>query len=468
MCTACAFPLVMGCSTVSAKRKIASEYTEAEDRALKEDFLLEEIPNLETIAEQSYPGEQYLEPEKLAAKWGPAPTVSDPLCQQFDPETSDPRDFDLRTLVHYRQHEPKSEDPFGDYTLVNEFIFMTRDKNRRLRGKKDYIEMARFSNINPNNRARAEACLRLPASLPPIRGRVEPPDRAFTEAALKKVPELDEQARDFLLNIEPISIPGEKNPIRVEEFAQMMIQIMFEESQGPLQITPKIHKNWFKWSEGFKRKYGAKFMGYHLFASKLVTALANGDTGRVLATGHEREMEDWVLSQPVRSVLPHSLFRKAYQLNNGDVYLALVLIESICSRYRFWAERDQLEFSNRFGLFLNHLGDKLDLYGPYYHFFGTMIYAYESGGMLGKAAGHFEKLNQLFGSEGKEYQEAFVNVMGAKVGARLHRLLKDHAFDNWVSDPTLTSPERYLDRTEDFSARILEYWQRHHPTDTSH
>ena len=461
----------LGCSTSGTKdqRSLASV---AQYENTIEDGEIHQVLTGEDLAYTEYtksitssgPISQTNSGQDIDGYWGEAAQLDSPFCEQFDPDSSDPKAFDLRTLVHYRQSALQKSDPFGDYTLINEFLFMIKEKIRRVQGNKHHHLFAIYANQDSENRQRAEACMKLTPSRPLMRTKIEPFDAAFMEVQLRKVQELDHNDVKYLMHEKPISLDGLKNPFKDQQIAKMFVQIMYEESQGKRPITPIIHKNYVKWSPKFLKKYAPQLIGAPFFASKLVIALANGDTGRVLATGREKEMEEWILSQPLRSVMFDGLFRKAYQLHNGDVYLTLLMLENVLSRYRFWPGRDYLEFSNRLGPMLNYVGNDIDLFGPYYHFFGTLLLAYVEGGLKANFAGRFEKLNSLFAKELGDKQEGYANVAGSRVGVHFHRLLKRKAFKNWKNDPTLTDPKIYLDRSEDFTQRIREYWNKNRPS----
>lgn len=392
--------------------------------------------------------------ELMNKRWGVAPVASDEICRSFDPRKTDPRKFDLRTLVHYRQLEPTESDPFGDYTLVNEFAIMAREKIRRARRQRDLYKFAQYANRNHPNRARAEACLKIPPTQPAIASQVEPyqPNR-LTETFEAIGASQPHNMRVFL--------PGEVNPFREEAFERMLFQVMYEESLGSDPIRPIVHKNFKKWSPAFLKKHSARFLGLPLVASKLLIALANGDTGRALYTGKEPELEAWIMAQPNRSVMPDGLFRKAYRLHRGDVYLTLLLLENVMSRYRFYPGRDYLEFTNRLGPILNHLGEGIDLFGPYYHFFGTLLYGYVEGRFMGTLAGRVEKLNSIFSRESSEIQEGFANVSGGRIGGRFRRHVKKWRPENWKNDPSAVLPDSYLDRSEDFRERLRGLLEKH-------
>ncbi|MFZ4715382.1 MAG: hypothetical protein ACOYL6_16785 [Bacteriovoracaceae bacterium] len=460
--------MLSGCSTSHKK----SERTVASLDKMNIDDADEEISKI--LSDEDYTFDQYFQSletssspqefsltEKMNQRWGEAPGAGSSHCKDFDPSISDPKSFDLRTLVHYRQLTPQQHDPFGDYTLINEFLFMTKEKYYRMRGIKDYYSFAIYSNQDLENRDRALNCLKIPLSRPPLRKKNVSIDPIFTKSQLRKVPELDEEAIKYLLDKNPIAFDGKENPFKVKGIVQMFLQIMFEENQSSKPITPIIHKNYMRWSPEFLKKHAKKLVGLPFMASKLLIALTNGDTGRVLLTGKENEMELWILSQPPRTVFPHNLFRQAYRLHNGDVYLSLLMIENVLSRYRFWRDRNNLELSNRLGPILNQLGDRTDLFGPYYHFFGTLILGYTEGGFKSSFGGHLEKMNSIFAKESGEKQEGYANVAGAKVGAYFHKMLRINKLENWKNDPSLTDPKVYLDRNEDFTKRIREYWIKH-------
>ncbi len=389
-----------------------------------------------------------------------APAPGNPLCDNFDPKSSDPSLYDYRTLAQYREKELVEDDMLADYALMQEFELMVREKFRRIVGNRDLYTFIRFSNRDDVNRQRALACMKLEFPMPPLRTEAAPYDLRRLEDQFRSAGISEDDIRLALKNYREIAVYGEKDPYRRDEFVEMLVQVIGEEANGPLKIQPS-HGEPHHWGKTFRKKYPTRFLGTANFFSKLLVALASGSTSRVMATGKEAELEKWILNQSDRSIYPDQIFRQAYRLQQGDVYLSLLLVENVLSRYFMWNNRALLVQTAKLAPILNHIGERVDLFGSYYHIFGTILYGYASGSLRSGIAAQLERGNQFFANELSERQESFANLAGDRIGVGLKRRMKHGILKNWTSNPALLEPTHYLDHSEDFGPQIRKFWSEH-------
>ncbi len=394
----------------------------------------------------------------------PAPQPGKGLCKAFDRKRlseMDPTKFDLRTLAQYRQDGLLEEDPFGDYALMHEFGLMVRDKVDITLGKKKTRKWIRYSNNDFENARRAQLCLKQEVRVPDYDDRVLPYDRdglvkAFVRAGIPL-----EEAKAAARQSDKITIFGGRPPIDADAFVDMMVQVMREEKMIADEPLEPIRGEVPRWSKKFLREHGGMMLGTPRVVSKLLVALANGRSSKVLRTGHEDPLEKWLLAQPPRSVQPHEIFRQAYRLNKGDVTLTLLTIENVLSQWFMLPDREHLKQTNRLSMILNHIGENTDLYGPWYHLWGAMLYAYAKGGPKPKLMMEVESLNAKFNTERGDVQENLVNQVGARIGVKLRRAVVQKRYDTWKTDrDKYLDPRRYNPRDEDFSEKIREFWKR--------
>ena len=388
----------------------------------------------------------------------PAPGPEDEICRNFDPSTSNPKDFDYRTLAHYRQIEYRGEDRFSDFALWTELSLMIEDKLQRAHGVMDARNLVLYSNNDEANAARAFACMKIsPPAVPLRQDTIAPlvdPDRLGSE--LEKAGLVKNEIDRILAKKDQFLIYGHENPFAVKEFAEALFQVIHEESS----VVPTSSKP-INWTPDFlKTQNSFSRMLQKGIASKLLIALANGSSARHFRTGKEDGLETWVMAQPERSVFPVELFRQSYRLNSGDVYLSLLTIENILSQYFIVPNRENLVQTNHLGTIINHLNGPADLYGPWYHLWGTILYGYTTGPARGRLAADVETFNGFFSKDLSD-QEDISNRAGSEIGVALQKWMKENGTQNWVSHPEYLEKTRYLHLTEDYSDQIRKFWKKY-------
>lgn len=257
----------------------------------------------------------------------------------------------------------------------------------------------------------------------------------------------------------PAFVEGTLNPLNQPGLRHAFIRVIQEEHQrGGLTpfVTPAP-----SWSEEFIRKFTNKLQpfghslpvdfGYVVDSfEKPLYALLIGATSRFMATDKDMELTNWITSQPINSLSLIDVFRKSYQLQNGNLHHALLSIENVFSRRWRHAHREDLQMTRRLRPFTNWKdGVVNDNFGAWYHFWGVAYYGLIAGKAKALWAANVEHQGSvLLGSDEFEKQEHFVNIGGAILGAELAMSLKD---GSWKTLPTKPSD------TEESAYRIYEY-----------
>ncbi len=240
------------------------------------------------------------------------------------------------------------------------------------------------------------------------------------------------------------SIEGERNPIRVDAFVAMLLQVIREESSRRPPRAGEIHA----WSDEYRCGHyrRALFRG-----SKLLGALGRGDTWRYLRTNHDDAFRAWLSQQAPYGVSPDKLFREAYRRADGDVYLALLSIQNVFARYWTVPKRDDLKHVASLAPVFHQLGVGADHMGPLYHFWGMVLYGYAEGAIASSLIGRIEGIGSQIMSRGvPERQEDHANLTGGWIGAALRKAVAKGAF---LSDPPnaqATGASSYLSGGESF------------------
>lgn len=163
--------------------------------------------------------------------------------------------------------------------------------------------------------------------------------------------------------------------------------------------------------------------------SKLLTALAMGVTSRVLYTGGERAILEYLASKPENSVQFHELFEFAYRMHNGDMYLTILTIENTLSRWWRATNRDNLMTTRKLANITNSYLGSDDRYGAWYHFYGIALLGLIEGD-IAKTIAEIESkgshiLNQADKNLEDESQEDSINSIGANFGVELGRVVRE-------------------------------------------
>ena len=202
---------------------------------------------------------------------------------------------------------------------------------------------------------------------------------------------------------------------------------------------------------------------------KLLATLAMGATSRFMATEQDQELRSWILDQPISSILPEDIFRESLRLQNGDIYKALLSIENVLSEYWLAPNRQHLKQTAALRSITNYCpGTKMidgdyggsrdtlnsdDVFGSWYHLFGTMLLGCVEGPVLSTIVGKTESMggrvldikkakqqghNLAYHMvRGTDPQEEKINARGGRIG---HGICKN-APRNYFKDIEVENPK---------------------------
>jgi hypothetical protein len=188
--------------------------------------------------------------------------------------------------------------------------------------------------------------------------------------------------------------------------------------------------------------------------SKLLVAISRGATSSYMVTGTEENLKDYILSRPEESINLEEMFRASYRINQGDVYLALLTIENVLSRFWLSSGRSKRAIMTRLKDITN-FNYRTDKFGSWYHLFGIMLYGLAEGGFKSRIVGNLETAGSQIMSRFKdEKQETYINARGGPVGARIRRFIKKRQYETFKLDNQYLKEDFYMDLDEDFERRL--------------
>lgn len=358
-------------------------------------------------------------------------------------------------LTHYQQVEATESDFVADISLLRKAQSTPKKIWWKLTDSSD-SKVNNFVKDMTSGRGCAEELFTKlydanDKSLPAAKVERVVRSRDLDQLAKSKISDEKKATLTEKLQQRKIYLEGHTNPIKAKEFAYMIDQIIIDGfNEG---ITPKygtIHD----WSAEFKASKSKKYSAMGKF-SKLLIALARGETSQYMLAGTEEQLESWILDQEVNSLYPHDLIKASYKINDGDMYLTLLSIENVLNRYWRVHNRQDLPVTIRLKPIINSFGQDGDNFGSWYHMFGIMLYGYVEGPLSARTVGGIESLgSHILGKFEDEKQEDFVNSQGAIIGARVARSIRGNGFQEIKRDKSRLNPSYYLDLNEDFSARI--------------
>jgi hypothetical protein len=256
----------------------------------------------------------------------------------------------------------------------------------------------------------------------------------------------------FIIGLQNVEKPiqGRNNPINREGFSKMFAQVISEEKQNgiePSYGTPH------KWSKEFLAKHGKS--SPMLATSKLLMALAVGETNRYMKTDKEAELYKWMTSQKDDSLEVSDVFRESYKMNKGDIYKTLLTIENVMAHQWHNPKREKLPFIKKLKPITSGLQYEQDKFGTWYHLFGIMLYGYVEGGNRAHVIGRVEALGSIILSPTvNKTQKGWMNKQGGLVGGDLSKMVKEKTFTKHDSNKEYLKESSYLNKDEDFRDRI--------------
>lgn len=330
-------------------------------------------------------------------------------------------------LKFYRQTERKLVDPIADYALVHPV-------NSNL--KKSFLSVAGVHREDdPQVVEDAKACAELLFDLPPAEIPLFSmlPNYNDTEEAQeeKRLLELilvpyKEEEKNLIrqrYGEGKLYFESRQSPIEPEAMALRMIAVIQDEEKKGLLISEGDRH---KWSDEFKNNTKT-FSTNKLktIPSKLLTTLSTGRSSGVLVTGKEKELGLFIGTAGDQTLGPEDLFRKSLQLNEGNVYMAILSIENVLSKDWISPRRAELVQTQKLKPFAKKFGARSDVFGHWYHLYGMVLYGFAEGSAMAAIAGRTEAVGSLLISRFKdEKQETRINMDGGKVGGHLKSYFK--------------------------------------------
>lgn len=234
---------------------------------------------------------------------------------------------------------------------------------------------------------------------------------------------------------------GRSPPIDADAAARMLDEVLRQETLAgrPPRSSPPP-----RWSPAFRRRHPWPHF------DRLLVTLAGGTSSQFLRTGTEEALVAWILAQPHDSVTFEGLFRAAYRQHDGDVWLALLCAENVLSRYFLEPDRDTLALLDHLRPLVDTFEDRGDLFGAWYHLFGTMAYTFAHGRARGEVAAWTETFGSRYSNAPGEVelQEAHVNRLGVALGAHLRRRVRAGGTEALPARPEALAEDAYMDRDE--------------------
>lgn len=250
---------------------------------------------------------------------------------------------------------------------------------------------------------------------------------------------------------DPIELEGHQAPFKVKNVAMMMKQVIAEEYQLN-KLQPQLGTV-HKWNAEIKKELHKNFVLFSRM-SKLLVALSRGGSSNYLVTGTEEDLKDYIISRPQNSITLEEMFRASYRINKGDVYLTLLTIENLLSKFWLTSHRSKRVISTKLKDITN-FNYRTDKFGSWYHLFGIMLYGYAEGGFKSKVVGNIETLgSMIMGHFVDEKQETYINSRGGPIGSRIRRFIKKKKYETFKLDSKFIEEDFYMDLDEDFTERL--------------
>lgn len=333
-------------------------------------------------------------------------------------------------LLGYIYQQPRylKEDPVGDLLLLDTMKQLPRSIYSQLKGT--YEEEYKYRN---------EIFRELNAKYPNF-------SKIRNDELIYDYTDLKDQSEDF-----KVAVEGNKRPFIMKNTKQMLLQVITD-MYLQKKIIPQSGEP-HSWSDTFLQAYQGQYI-ISKRLSKLLSCLARGVCSRYMVTGKENDLYQYIVDQEYASITIDRMLSKSYEINDGDIYLTLLTIENVLSRYWDVQDRENLALTKRLKPFTNYHYDT-DVFGQWYHLFGVMLYGYVEGSFKSKSVGAIEGLGSLILCRFEpERQENAINIQGAELGAYLKKIMKNGLYRSFSTSEEYLQENYYL-RKQDMS-RIVK------------
>jgi len=260
-----------------------------------------------------------------------------------------------------------------------------------------------------------------------------------------------ENYKPFDVEDEAIALEGKKAPFRVRNVVRMFEQVITEEyrQNGILPVEGEVHR----WSPKIKKEIHENFVIFSRM-SKLLVALSRGATSFYMVSGSENELKAYILTRTENSINLEEMFRASYRINKGDVYLSLLTVENVLSKYWSTPKRELLAITTKLKDITN-FNYQADKFGAWYHLFGVMLYGYAEGVIPSKTVGNLETLGSLILSRfQEERQESYINNRGGAIGGGLRKFIQKKGYETLAINAAVLQEAFYMNLDEDFTKRL--------------
>lgn len=245
------------------------------------------------------------------------------------------------------------------------------------------------------------------------------------------------------------SLQGRDEPVKLEQFSEMLNQVLREEAlRGDKAMVGIFHR----WAPETTANIKSPVLAF----SKMFVCLAMGFSYRFMTTGHEKDLWQWIVSQDYNSITFPEMFRASLRLHRGDVYLALLTVENLLSANWRYPARETLPVIKRLRPITsgyNYAGDK---FGTWYHFFGMILYGYTTGsGTKSNLVGRAEGMgSNILSPSLNQTQKQWFNKLGGYIGETLRQAVATGSYLRGPMNPAALKEDYYLNRNEDFRDRL--------------
>ncbi len=255
---------------------------------------------------------------------------------------------------------------------------------------------------------------------------------------------------DYKCLNENLIIEGRQSPFDVDKITEAFSMVVSRYSKSHEVTAGVCHE----WSPSMLEKH-SKDLKVTKRMNKILAALSLGVTSSYMKTGTEFRLLDWMSLQADKSIELDSIFNASLSFNNGNVYLAILTIENVLSRFWRADSREDFLIIRKLKPISNIYNGKGDIFGTWYHFWGMKLYGYCYGSFKARLVGFVETLGSHFSYGFKpEPQQDWVNRKSGKIGGEFKKIILNKEYQNQEIISEKLSHDYYLTLNEDFRDRL--------------
>ena len=361
-------------------------------------------------------------------------------------------------LTYYHQKQPQLVDPVGDFVLYEmsqkipqHVVWMTERSSKIQAANTDIANAASCATWFFGNDL-VEGMTPAPSFTGFI---VDEKDTAEVNSLL--VSDAEKTRIENELKSGALGVEDHKRPLNNAGMQKMFARVIQQELSHS-GIEPKVGE-FHKWSSEFLKKDIKDTHGLHWVDqfTKLLIALAKGETGRFMTTGTETKLREWILAQPLDSITMPELFRASYRLSRGDVYQSLLGIENVLARDWTVDHRENLPVTMRLTRITHEFGSKESRFGDWYHFFGITLFGYTKNEIAGVTVGEIEVIGSIIMNHFPgQHQKHSLNRNGGLIGYHLKKMIEKRSWTEMALSDEAIESSSYLNPPSDLSEKIVK------------